>query len=138
MVLSLHQLLAARVVGFGKGEIGFGLRQIGARLIERVLERPLVDGEQEIALLDDLPVLEMHAIEIAGDARAHFHRIDGGEAADIFVEIGHRALDRLGNADRRRRRRTAVLLLLAFAATDNQSGQQPQQSEVAGATYQWK
>ena len=59
--LVAHELLAARVVGFGKGEIGLRLHQIGARLIERVLERPLVDGEQQIALLDDLPVLEMHA-----------------------------------------------------------------------------
>src|ERR1039457_7197661 len=50
-------LLTARVVGLGKGEIGFGLRQISARLIERVLERTLVDAEQQIALLDDLPVL---------------------------------------------------------------------------------
>ena len=108
--LVAHQLLAAREIGFGEGEIRFRLRQIGARLIERVLERPLVDGEQQIALLDDLPVLEMHAVEIAGDARAHLDRIDRGEAADIFVEIGDRALDRLGDGDRRRRRRAALLV----------------------------
>ena len=110
--LVVHQLLAARVVGLGEGEIGFGLRQIGARLIERVLERPLVDGEQQIALLDDLPVLEMHAVEIAGDARAHLHRIDCGKAADIFVVIGDGSFDRLGDGDRRRRRCAGLLLPL--------------------------
>ena len=109
-----------------KVEIGFRLLQIGARLIERVLERPLVDGEQQIALLDDLPVLEMHAVEIAGDARAHLDRIDRGEAADIFVEIGQRALDRLGDGDRRRRRR--ALRLLAFAAAYDQSRKRAQQN----------
>ena len=30
--LIAYQLLAARIVGFGEGEIGLGLRQIGARL----------------------------------------------------------------------------------------------------------
>ena len=40
-----------------KAEFGLRLLQIGAGLVERVLERPLVDGEQQVALLDDLAVL---------------------------------------------------------------------------------
>ena len=92
-------------IGFGEDQIGFGLRQIGARLVKRVLERPLVDGEQQIALLDDLPVLEVDAVEIAGDAGANLDRIDRGKAADIFVVIREHALDRLGDGDGRRRRR---------------------------------
>ena len=70
--LVTHQLLAARIVGLGEGHIGLRLHEIGARLIERVLEGPLVDGEQQVALLDDLPVLEMQSFEIARNARAHF------------------------------------------------------------------
>jgi hypothetical protein len=105
-----------------------------ARLIERVLERPLVDGEQEIALLDDLPVLEMHAIEIAGHARSHFHGIDGGKAADIFVEISDRALDRLGDGDRRWRRCAGRFLLLA--ATCDQNCERAQRNNAVTATYQ--
>ena len=87
--LVAHELLAAREIGLGEGEVGSRLRQIGARLVERVLERPLVDGEQQVALLDHLPVLEMHLVEIAGDARAHLDRIDRDEAADIFVLVDH-------------------------------------------------
>ena len=86
MVLSRTSCWPRVEIGFGEGQIGLRLRQIGARLIERVLERPLVDGEQQVALLDDLAILEMHAVEIAGDARAHLDRIDGDEAADIFVD----------------------------------------------------
>ena len=109
--LFLHQLLAAREIGLGEGQIGFRLRQRGARLRDRVLERPLVDREQQVALLDQLAVLEVHAVEIAGHARAHFDQADRGEAADIFVEIENGALGRLG--DRHRRRRRTGLLLLA-------------------------
>ena len=116
--LVAHQLLAARRVGFGEGQIGLRLRQIGARLIERVLERPLVDGEQQVALLDHLPVLEMHAVEIAGHARAHFDRIHRDKAADIFVD--NRTTVRLiglAHRHRRRRRRAPAAALSPQAAT---------------------
>ena len=96
-----HELLGALEVGFGEGEIGLGLREIGARLVERVLERPLVDGEQQIALLDHLAVAEMHLVEIAGDARANLDRVHRDEAADIFVLIDDAALDRLRDRHRR-------------------------------------
>ena len=122
--LCRHQRLAALEIGFGIGKIGLRRRQIGARLGDRVLERPLVDGEQQIAFLDHLPVLEMHAVEIAGDARAYLHRIDGDEAADIFVEIGDGALDgRCDGHRRRRRRRGALLLALAAACAQSRKRQ---------------
>src|SRR5207245_5647105 len=87
-----------------------------ARLGERVLERPAVDGEQEIALVDDLAVLEMHLFEMARDTRAHLDRVDRNEAADIFVVIEDRALDGIGDRHRRRRGRT-LCRLLALSAT---------------------
>src|SRR6185369_3756614 len=99
--LVAHELLAAREVRFGIGEVRARLHQAGARLVEHVLERPLVDGEQEIALLDDLTVLEMHAVEIAGDAATHLDRIDRDETADIFIRVGDGALGRLGDGDGR-------------------------------------
>ena len=86
-----HELLGAFEIGFGEGQIGLGLRQSAARLGDRVLERPLVDGEQQIALLDHLAVAEMDLIEIARDARAHLDRIHRDEAADIFVLVGRLA-----------------------------------------------
>jgi hypothetical protein len=104
-------LLRARQVGLRESDIGLRKQKIGARLRQSVLERPAVDGEEQVTLLHDLPVLEMHAVEGAGHAGAHFDRIHRQEAADIFVLLGHRLLDRLGNRHGRWRR--GGLLLLA-------------------------
>jgi hypothetical protein len=77
-----------------------------ARACAEASRTAAVDREQRIALLDDLAVLEMHLVEVAGDARANLHRVDRDEAPDIFVVIG----DLLGLRARRpyRRRRGAA------------------------------
>ena len=90
--LVVHQLLAAGEIGLGEGEIGARLREIGAHLVERDLERPVIDGEEQIALLHHLAVGEMNLRKIAGHPRADLDRIDGDEAADIFVLIDDGAL----------------------------------------------
>ena len=87
MVLSRTSCWPRVEIGLGEREIGLGLREIGARLIERVLERPLVDGEQQIALLDDLAVRKWTLASSPRHAGAHLDRIDRDEAADIFVLI---------------------------------------------------
>ena len=63
--LIAHQLLAAGEVRFREREIRLRLRQIGVRLVERSLERPLVDGEEQISLLDHLAVFERDLFEVA-------------------------------------------------------------------------
>ncbi len=84
------QALAARQIGIGEGEIGFGLLERGLRLVECGLERAAVDGEQLIARLHHLSVAEVDRVEVAGDARAHLDRIDGDEAADVLLLVRHR------------------------------------------------
>ena len=59
------QALPAREIGFGEGEIGARLRQIGAHLLEHNLERAAIDGEEQIALLYHLAILEMNLGKIA-------------------------------------------------------------------------
>ena len=113
--LVTHELLTTREIGLGEGEIGFRGVQIGAGLVDRVLEWSLVDREQQVALLDRLAVLEGDGIEIARDTGAHLHRVHGDETSDIFVEVGHGALDRFGDGHCRGRWRG--LLLRAVAAT---------------------
>ncbi len=95
------------------GEIGARLRQRALRLIERILERPLVDREQKIAGLHDLAVLEMHLFEIARDVGAQLDQVDREEAADIFVHVDDLALHGLRHCDLRPRRS----LRAAVAAT---------------------
>src|SRR4029079_14154089 len=67
------ELLGALKIGIGESEIGLSLRQGAARLRHRVLERPLVDGEQKIALLNHLAVAEMNLVEIARNAGADLY-----------------------------------------------------------------
>jgi len=104
--LVAHQLLAAREVAFGERQVGARLRELCPGLRERRLEWPAVNGEQRIALLDDLSVLELDLVEIAGDARPDLDHVDRNKAPDIFVVVGHRLLhglrDRHGGRGRSR------------------------------------
>ena len=70
--IAAEQVLSARQIGFGERQIGLGLGQTGAGLIQRVLERPPIHGEQQVALVDQLAVLEMNLFQIARDPRPHF------------------------------------------------------------------
>src|SRR5262249_28491441 len=115
-----QQLLAARQVRLGENDVRFRSLEIGAGLVEGVLERPLVDGEQQVALLHDLAVAEVDLIEVARYARAHLDDVHQDEAADIFVLIHDGALRGLGHRHLRWRRRR---LLLAFAAACKQARQ---------------
>src|SRR5215210_1751478 len=63
-------------------------------------ERTAVDVEQRIALLDDLPILEVDLVEIAGNARTDLDRVDRDEAPDILVVVGYWLFGRLGDGDR--------------------------------------
>ena len=123
MVRSRTSCLARSRSASVKARLALACASVPLRLRNGVLERPLVDGEQEIALLDHLAVAEMDLVEIARDAGAHLDRIHRDEAADIFVLIGDAALDRLGHRHGRRRRRAAARRLALAAA-----GQRPAQA----------
>src|SRR5262249_49722346 len=111
-------------IGFGKGEIGLRLREIAPRLVERGLERTLVDGEQEVALLDHLAVGKMDGVEISGHPGPHLDAVDRDEPAEIFVLIDHAALGWHGDGYLRRGRRRALLRRLAAASERDEDRQQ--------------
>ena len=69
---------------FRLGERRTRLRRVELRdsLIEPDLERPRVDGEQRIALLDDLPVPKGDVGQRAADLRAQFDGVHGRELAE--------------------------------------------------------
>ena len=111
-----------------KARLACACVRLPLRLVERGLERPLVDGEQEVALLDHLAVGEMDGVEISGHPGAHLDAVDGDEPADIFVLIDHAALDRRGDGHLRRRRRRALLRRLAAASERDEDCQQERAS----------
>ena len=127
MVLLCTSSCAAREIGLGESEIGARLSEIGAHLFERDGERPPVDGEEKVALLDQLPVGEVDFGKIPREARPHLDRIHRDEAADIFVLVDDRALLRV-RYGYGRRRRWSRLLLLALTA--------PGQSRKRGSDQQ--
>ena len=135
MVLSRTSCWPRTRSASAKARLALRLRELRARLIERILERPPVDGEKKIALLHILTVGEMHFLEIAGDARAHFDRIDRDEAADIFVEIADLLLDGIGDRHGGRRRRGLLGLLSPQAASINARKSASGAENAAGGLY---
>ncbi len=68
------ELGEALQVEVGVGEIGFVLGLLGLGLVERGLERPRIDLDQRVALLDELAFLEGDLVDLAIDAGADQRR----------------------------------------------------------------
>ena len=124
MILRSSSGLPRDHVEVGVLHLGGGGKQLGLGLLQRALEGPRIDDKQQIALLDDLPVLEAHLVEVARNARAHLDGLDGVEPARVFVPFDDVALRRLGHADDRRPRLDLLLrcLRLALVAAGKQQG----------------
>ena len=84
-----------------------GLRGLELRdgLIEPDLERPRVDDEERVALVHDLPVLEVDRGQRAADLRAQFDTVHRRELAEEAAGGLHRLLQRQADGHLRRRGR---------------------------------
>src|ERR1700745_268834 len=81
-------------------QLGIGLCQpdfVGAR----------VDGEEEIALMDDVPILEVYSGKRAADLGAQLHLLDRGKLTKKAQSGINLALERLSFDDLRKGRRGA-------------------------------
>src|SRR4029077_15206206 len=99
-----HETLPTLQVGLGIGKVGTSLRQVCLRLRQRGFEGSPIDGEQEVALLHQLAVLEVNGVEVARDARTHLDGVDGHEATDVLIVIRYEPLGGFGHRDLWRRR----------------------------------
>jgi hypothetical protein len=102
--LPVALLAGAQQLSLGGGQLAFGLLHLGPVGV-------LFDEEKQIALFDDVPVLEVDAGEETLDARLELnlvHRL--GVAGQVDV-VGHRLLYRPANGHRRGRRWDELVLL---------------------------
>jgi hypothetical protein len=61
----------ARQVGLGLPQRGLILRQVGNGLVQCGRERPLIDGEQQVAGLDVISLVEGDGGQLAAHLRLH-------------------------------------------------------------------
>src|SRR3546814_11897419 len=81
--------------------------QPGTRLRQRRRKGARIDREQQIALVDDRAVAEMHAGDRPRDARTPLDRLRRLDAPNIIVPPVERPLERSRDGDGGRRRRGA-------------------------------
>ena len=94
------QRLGAPDIGRVEFELRFGARDIRLGAFHGEFIGALIQREEQVALLHQLAVLEMDLLDETGDARAHFGRVDGFEAAGIFVPGSDALGDRLCHGHR--------------------------------------
>ena len=75
------QALVAIEVDLREGELGLRACLDGLGVGQRGLERTRIDGEEQVALLDQLAVAEMDLLDDAGNLGADLDAVDGADAA---------------------------------------------------------
>jgi hypothetical protein len=125
------QPLGAAEIRFGERLLALRAGEAGARLGECRGERPRVEGEEQLALLDDRAVGEVDAGDLPRDARTHLDAAARLEPADIIVPFVHLADQRLGDGDGGRRRRGNRRRLAVEEADASGNEQHRQRDECA-------
>ena len=74
--------------------------------VDRDLEWARVDGEEDVAGLDDLAILEVELVDKAGDARADLNHLRCRKASGILVPLRHALEDWGGHGNGHGRRLT--------------------------------
>ena len=90
------------LVGRGLPVLRAILGEVRLRLTQRGVERPRIDREQQVALLDVLALAEMHLHDLAADLRFHIHGRESLDPAYRADRIGDGLLLDLGREDRHR------------------------------------
>ena len=116
-------------------ELRLRTRDLGFCVRELRRIRPRVDHEQELALLHDLAVVEVHGLDRARDPRPHLDRVDGLEAAGIVVPVGHALGQRRRDFHGRRRVGRRRGLAARGAQRTDECGQQSDRPDSHCSTH---
>ena len=94
----IEQLHGALTLGLAERELRACTVELGLRALQLSLVRTLVDGEEDVALLDLVAGIERHAGDVTADARTKLDALDGRELAGELVEIRDGPADHLRHA----------------------------------------
>jgi hypothetical protein len=122
------QLVGAAELAQRQLVAGPRLGQPPLRLLLRGQVGALVEGEQQVALADDPPVLEVHPLQRAPDAGADIDRRHGAEAAGVLVPLRDLAPQGPAHGDLGRRGRRRLVLRGGRLVAAGQERRQRQQS----------
>ena len=78
------------------------LGDLRLRLVQHRLVGPRVELEEDVALLDQRPFLEVDLVQVAPDVRPHLDGIDRGRPAGEVRVVGDVPLDGIADRDRDR------------------------------------
>src|SRR5215472_4974517 len=98
----LLELLRSPQLHLAQRFLPFRRIQLGDGLIQPDLEWPWIDDEEQVALVHDLPILEVYIGESAANLRTQFNRIHRRELAKEADGGLRRPLQRLAGRDPRR------------------------------------
>src|SRR5712664_3014033 len=84
-------------------KLRFRLRKIALQTVHFRLEGALINLEQEVALANNRAFLEMHALQVAGNARANLDCVDCFKSARELVTVAQLLADNFRYAHFRRR-----------------------------------
>src|SRR5262249_25114759 len=127
------QARVASELGFGVLKLRSVLRDGGFGSPQVVLVRIALDGEEWLALLDQLPILEQHPLEIPRNAGDELHRVDGLSVPGELEIVGHRLMERLGDRHLWGRRRLGLRLLSAARQVRGESGYRDPTRDASGS-----
>src|SRR5690554_429494 len=122
--LRFGERLGAGKLGPGVGKKGFGPGELCPCLFERGTRGAGVDREQNLPGADELPVGEVHLLQVTGRPRTNFDVLNGFEPADVVVPVTHLLHQRL--RDGHGRNRGGSVLSVARAGGDSEGGSQRQ------------
>src|SRR6266849_8059218 len=89
-------------------KLRFRLRKIAPQTIHFRLEGTRIDLKQEVALPNNRAFLEIHALQIAGNARANLNRVDCFKSAGELVTVAYLLADNFRHAHLHRRWRLGL------------------------------
>ena len=131
--VALLQRLGTDEFTVGQLELGGRTFELRHRLGQAVFVRPRIDDEQQIALLDDVAILEMDLGQGAADLRAQLDLVDRRELAEESQARIELVLERRADDDLRKLGRPGMIRGFAWLQRVDRPGEAGRRNRRSGA-----